>query len=100
MGVPSSKLMTSILDTLDGALGVGATYVHCVGGRGRTGTVVGCYLVRHAARLMGANDGQDAGTLALARIAELRAAQRVPLAERSPETRAQREFVLGWDRGR
>ena len=37
-----------ILDEIDGAILNGKTvYVHCLGGIGRTGTVVGCYLVRH-----------------------------------------------------
>ena len=40
----------------------GTVYVHCWGGIGRTGTVVGCWLVRH---------GLDEGD-AIARIAALR----------------------------
>lgn len=97
-GVPSRGLMTSILDALDAGLDGGApTYVHCIGGRGRTGTVVGCYLIRHAERMLGATAGRDPGPLALARIAELRAAQSVSFAEKSPETQEQREFVLGWN---
>ena len=40
--------MASILDAIDAALDGGKTvYVHCWGGVGRTGTVVGCWLVRH-----------------------------------------------------
>ena len=40
--------MTRILDDVDAALADGgAVYVHCWGGIGRTGTVVGCWLVRH-----------------------------------------------------
>jgi protein-tyrosine phosphatase len=60
-------------------------YVHCFGGIGRTGTVVGCYLVRH---------GADAET-ALAEIARRR--QGTPDGyRRSPETNEQRQFVLTW----
>jgi protein-tyrosine phosphatase len=49
LGVPrSSEFMAEILDTIDQGLANGHTvYVHCWGGIGRTGTVVGCYLVRH-----------------------------------------------------
>ena len=63
MGVPTIPHMTRILDEVDGALADGGSvYVHCWGGIGRTGTVVGCWLVRH-----GLDDGD-----AVARIAELR----------------------------
>lgn len=100
LGLPSPGLMSSILDALDAALGVGKpAYVHCLGGRGRTGTVVGCYLVRHAERLLGTTGGDDAGLLALARVVELRVAQGVPFAESSPEMEAQRDFVLRWRPG-
>ncbi len=47
-GVPSHETMNGILDTIDDALSKGRkVYLHCWGGVGRTGTVVGCYLVRH-----------------------------------------------------
>ena len=40
--------MSRILDDVDAALADGRTvYVHCWGGIGRTGTVVGCWLMRH-----------------------------------------------------
>ena len=40
--------MAAILDAIDSALDVGGmVYVLCWGGVGRTGTVVGCWLVRH-----------------------------------------------------
>jgi protein-tyrosine phosphatase len=46
--VPEEQMMIDILDTIDQAIAAGHTvYVHCWGGIGRTGTVVGCYLVRH-----------------------------------------------------
>ncbi len=49
LGVPrSTEQMAGILDAIDAALGEDRTvYVHCWGGVGRTGTVVGCWLVRH-----------------------------------------------------
>ena len=47
-GVPTQDEMTRILDTIDDALADGHTvFVHCRGGIGRTGTVVGCWLRRH-----------------------------------------------------
>jgi protein-tyrosine phosphatase len=64
-------------------------YLHCWGGIGRTGTVVGCWLVRHGA----------SGSAALDRIAELHGAT-PDGARRSPETEAQREAVLGWSPAR
>jgi protein-tyrosine phosphatase len=49
-GVPTAEEMGSILDTIDEALSNGRTVlVHCRGGIGRTGTVIGCYLRRHGA---------------------------------------------------
>ena len=48
MGTPSVSQMLQILDTIDKALNEGRNiYLHCYGGIGRTGTVVGCYYVRH-----------------------------------------------------
>jgi protein-tyrosine phosphatase len=78
--------MTRILDDVDTALAEGGgVYVHCWGGIGRTGTVVGCWLVRH--RL---DDGDP-----LRAIARLR--RGVPDAwAASPQTEAQREMVSAW----
>jgi protein-tyrosine phosphatase len=86
MGTPSPETMTHILDTIDTALTEGrGVYVHCFGGIGRTGTVVGCYLVRHGL----------SGAAALARIADLR--RDTPDGHRqSPETHAQRQMVHAW----
>jgi len=49
VSVPSSrKLMADILDAIDRELAAGhGVYVHCWGGVGRTGTVIGCWLKRH-----------------------------------------------------
>jgi hypothetical protein len=86
MDVVGSAEMRAILDTVDEALAAGRTaYVHCYGGRGRTGTVVGCWLVRHG----------STPEAALARIAELRRGTpdgRQP----SPETGPQIEMVTRW----
>ncbi|HET9938695.1 MAG TPA: hypothetical protein VFQ28_07880 [Gaiella sp.] len=90
MGVPTIPHMTRILDDVDGALAEGGSvYVHCWGGVGRTGTVVGCWLVRH-----GLDDGDPIG-----RIAELRR-DASGAAVASPETQAQHAMVEAWKRGR
>ena len=48
MGVPSREQMRAILDEIDQLMTQNLpVYVHCWGGKGRTGTVVGCYLARH-----------------------------------------------------
>ncbi len=48
LGVPSLAQMTAILDKMDTVTAQGGcVYVHCWGGRGRTGTVMGCWLARH-----------------------------------------------------
>lgn len=88
MSAPKADLMDEIQHTLQVALERGETvYVHCFGGIGHTGTVIGCYLV----------DNGRTGEDALAEIAQLR--QGIPSANRqSPETRAQRALVLGWNK--
>ena len=88
LDVPSVPSMRQILDTLDEALQAGhVVYVHCWGGIGRTGTVVGCYLVRHG----------FTGEEALQKIACWVAG--TPKAHRpSPETAEQRRMVLDWSK--
>lgn len=85
--VPSPQGMAAILDVLDAALAEGHTvYVHCWGGKGRTGTVVGCWLARH---------GLASGQAALDRVQQLRAG----LQGESPESEEQRAMVRGWQVG-
>ncbi len=48
MDIPTRQYMEVILDTMDHDINSEKNiYVHCWGGHGRTGTVVGSYLVRH-----------------------------------------------------
>ena len=87
-GLPTHAQMTDILDALDATLAEGRrVYLHCWGGIGRTGTTVGCYLVRHGL----------GGQQALDRLMELyRTAEQSLVHPRSPETDAQAEFVRTW----
>ena len=86
MGVTTPVALAGILDEIDAALAQGqVVYVHCYGGIGRTGTVIGCWLVRHG----------HTGAQALAVIAERR--RTTPDGwRRSPETEAQTRMVLTW----
>jgi protein-tyrosine phosphatase len=75
--------MRAILDAIDGAIDRGGNvYVHCYAGIGRTGTVVGCYLVRHG---MDADEAMDAAS-------SWRGI-------RSPQSVEQEEFVRAWRAG-
>lgn len=50
-GLPTSDQMNAILDSIEESLEGGhKIYLHCWGGIGRTGTTVGCYLVRKGNR--------------------------------------------------
>jgi len=88
-GTPSRDEMQRIQEELQAALAAGHTiYVHCYGGVGRTGTVVGCYLRQQ---------GFDSPA-ALAEIARLR--RDLPNgSQRSPETEAQRRMIENWEFG-
>lgn len=44
LSTPTVLEMRSILDAIGDATARGATYVHCLYGEGRTGTVAGCFL--------------------------------------------------------
>jgi len=87
LDVPSVETMKAILDDIDDATHSGRTvYAHCWGGRGRTGTVVGCYLARH---------GLAVGEQALKMVKYLRRTDAKAHTE-SPETEAQKDFVRQW----
>ena len=89
-GYSFSRNHADILDVIDTArANEQPVYVHCWGGKGRTGTVVGCYLVRHGLAL-----GEDA----LKEIKHLR--RHDPKAdESSPENESQCNFVRSWQQG-
>lgn len=88
MSVPESPDLTrSILDAIDREIEAGGTvYLHCWGGVGRTGTVVGCWLVRHGM----------SGEAALARVARLWATRPGSDWSSSPQTEEQFGYVRHW----
>jgi hypothetical protein len=90
LDVPTEAHMQRVLDVLDAALVASRpAYVHCWGGRGRTGTVVGCFLARH---------GYASGQRALDFVQHLRRTD-AKSDTRSPETPAQCQFVREWPIG-
>lgn len=88
---PAEPLLELILDTIDASLARSRpVYLHCAGGRGRTGTVVACWWVRH---------GLYEPEAALHELARRRADQpngHMP----SPESPAQWRMVRGWRRAK
>jgi predicted protein tyrosine phosphatase len=87
-GLPTPELMKDILDTLEAELQDGhKIYLHCWGGIGRTGTTVGCYLVRRGMT----------GEEALNQLAKWwNTVPKSQIHTRSPETREQAEFIRTW----
>jgi len=88
--IPSRVDMGRILDRIDGCMANDEPiFLHCWGGRGRTGTVVGCYLARHGI----ASDRKN-----LELIKKLRENTEDGYLP-SPETPPQNDMVLSWVEG-
>ena len=87
--IPCRDFMVQILDCIDDALGKNLpVYIHCWGGQGRTGTVVGCWLIRHGKK----------PPEALRQLRELyRDATQSLLAPQCPESDEQVKFILNWE---
>lgn len=97
LAVPTRAGMRALLDRVDQDAGEDRpVYLHCLGGRGRTGTVVACWLVRHAPSVLGTADPSWARERALRAVVELRREHGVPDPEGSPETPAQFALVRTW----
>ncbi len=80
-GIPGQREMRTILDTVHQALSKGSKpYIHCWAGMGRTGTVVGSYLVESGL----------SGAEALLKVDQL--CYYAP----SPQTKGQKDFVRNW----
>jgi protein tyrosine/serine phosphatase len=83
--VPSDDAIRLVLDEIDRALADGKpVYLHCWAGRGRTGVIVGCYLVRSGL----------SGEEALNEIARLRRHEKNEYP--SPEAEMQRNIIRTW----
>lgn len=87
-GVPSVGTMRAVLAAIDNALRAGELlYLHCHGGIGRTGTVVGCWLIEQ-----GCTPTQALNILAH----KWQAMAKRDRAPESPETAEQRAFIAAW----
>ncbi len=85
-GIPDKKLMKDILNIIETALQKDKrVFVHCYGGIGRTGTLVGSYLLQN--RLAEKENVFE-------KIKALRSRLGVLI---SPETDEQKQFVLDWN---
>ncbi len=86
----SDQRIRDALDAIDNHLdGSDIVYVHCWGGIGRTGLIVGCWLARHGL----------AGDQALTRLDELWQSCPKSRYMESPETHAQKAAVRNWRSG-
>ena len=90
VGITTVDHMRRILDDIDAGIERGkVVYVHCLGGRGRTGTVIGCWLVRH---------GLASPDNAVEEIERLRVRTK-DAGFPSPETPEQTTMVESWREG-
>lgn len=88
LNIPSITQMRSILNTIEQCItNGGKVYVHCWGGIGRTGTVIGCFLVQQAI----VNH-----SLILAYINYLKRNTNIK-DRKSPETPDQERFIQNWN---
>lgn len=83
----SQEVTTQILDSIDAEISKeGIVYVHCWGGVGRTGLIVGCWLAHHG----------DEGKTALLRLRELWKDCPKSINRQSPETNEQERYIMSW----
>jgi protein-tyrosine phosphatase len=86
--VPDSPMQTkAILDEIDERVAKAElVYLHCWGGIGRTGLIVGCWLARHGLE----------GRAALECLRELWKHCPKSATRKSPETAQQEEYIIHW----
>ncbi len=92
LSIPKSPdAAIAIIDAIDYHIERGQiVYVHCWGGVGRTGVIIGCWLARHG----------FGGEAALMRLRELWRQCPKSVFRRSPETLEQEQYILSWEVGR
>jgi protein-tyrosine phosphatase len=84
---PSKEATAAILDAIDQSLARGErVYVHCWGGVGRTGLIIGCWLARHG----------FSGGAALRQLHALWRQCPKSRFRRAPETPEQEEYIRHW----
>ena len=89
-GILARPEMVKLLDLIDRSIKRSRpVYVHCLGGIGRTGTVVGCYLARH-------DYASGSSILEMIRVLRKNTATRN---RSSPETDQQNKLVCSWRPG-
>ena len=87
----TDRRAAAALDGIEEHLSEGRTVcAHCMGGIGRTGTIIGCWLARHG----------HTGQAALDRLQDLRRESRRSTPIPSAATREQVRYVLDWKEGR
>ncbi len=101
--IPTVDEMIATLDAIDDHLENGGNvYVHCWGGKGRTGTVLGCWLVRHGYGRPDFSDdpiGPDDPNDVIAVLDDMRRGDLGAGHEPSPDTADQEAFIRSWEPG-
>jgi protein-tyrosine phosphatase len=88
-GIVNAPIMSQYLDQIHAAVAQTPTFVHCWGGRGRTGTVLGCFLV---------DAGLATGPESLLYLRRIRILYKdVKATWPAPQTRQQQMMVLNWN---
>lgn len=89
VSIPKSSAVTlAVLDAIDYHIGRGRiVYLHCWGGVGRTGVIVGCWLARHGYK----------GQAALDRLHRLWGKCPKSTHRKPPETGEQEQYIVSWE---